>query len=84
MKELAICIPTYERAKFIQEFLEICLPITEQFDLDVYIYDSCFITGLTQMFILISKCLIYINSFRRRIDINIYGLAAIIIDLNQN
>lgn len=40
MKDLAICIPTYERAKFIQEFLEICLPITEQFDIDVYIYDS--------------------------------------------
>lgn len=40
MKDLAICIPTYERAKFIQEFLEICLPITERFDIDVYIYDS--------------------------------------------
>ena len=40
MKDLAICIPTYERAEFIREFLEICLPITEQFDIDVYIYDS--------------------------------------------
>ncbi len=40
MKELAICIPTYERAEFIREFLEICLPVTEWFDIDVYIYDS--------------------------------------------
>lgn len=40
MKDLAICIPTYERAKFIQEFLGMCLPIAEQFDIDVYIYDS--------------------------------------------
>ena len=71
MKDLAICIPTYERAKFIQEFLEICLPITEQFDIDVYIYDSS-INNDTQI-IIEEYQKITGNLFYNRIDSDVHS-----------
>lgn len=71
MKELAICIPTYERAKFIQEFLEICLPITKQFDIDVYIYDSS-INNDTQIIVEEYRKSTG-NLFYNRIDSNVHS-----------
>lgn len=40
MKDLVVCIPTYNRDKIIQEFLDMCLKMYHSYGIDVYIYDS--------------------------------------------